>query len=85
MGVLNFITRRFVGDDTTARLSYQQYNGLPLTSYRGWTGFNVLGQITATYSAGIAPGPTHKLNDPTATGNNSYNLNLQPLTDNRSI
>lgn len=85
MGVINLIKRRFVGDDTTARLSYQQYNGLLLTSYRGWTGFNVLNQVTATYPASIAPGPTHKLNDPTVTGNNSYVLTTQPLTDNRSI
>lgn len=85
MGVLNYIKRRFVGDDTTARLSYQQYAGYPLTSYRGWTGFNVHNQIAATYPMSIAPGPTHKVNDPTVTGNNSYNLTTVPLTDNRSI
>lgn len=83
--VINFLTRPFVGDQTTARQAFQQYNGYAYTGINGDAGFTVLGQIRAEYPAGIAPGPTHKLNDPSVTGNDSSNIALQPLTDDRSI
>lgn len=82
---LNFIKRPFVGDQTTARQAYQQSNGYAFAGVNGGAGFTVRRSITATQPAGIAIGPTHKLNDPFVTGNNNINLELQPLTDDRSI
>lgn len=84
--VLNFFSRPFVGEDTTARLAYQRYNLPLLEGVNGGAGFTVMGQVNATYPAGIAPGPTHKINDPSATGNQvDIAPVLQPLSDDRSF
>ena len=85
MGVLNFIKRAFVGEQTTERLSYQQSQSYAYAGVNGGSGFTVKGQIPATYPAGIAPGPTHRLQDPTATGNPSTTLDLEALTANTSL
>ena len=85
MGIINFIKRAFVGDQTTGRLSYQKYQGLALTGINGNGGITVIGQVSPIYPAGIAVGPTHKLNDPSVTGNDAFTLYNTPLTDNRSI
>jgi hypothetical protein len=81
MGVLNFIKRAFVGDQTTGRLSFQQYQSYARAGVNGDAGFTVKGQVNATYPAGIAPGPTHRLIDPLQTGNPSVTLELFPLTN----
>lgn len=85
MGLLNFIKRPFVGDQTTARDAFQQYQGYAFSGVNGNGGQGVRRSMFATSPAGIAPGPTHKLNDPSATGNDAYSIGVQPLTDNRNI
>lgn len=80
MGVLNFLKRAFVGDQTTARLAYQQGQGYARAGVNGGAGFTVKGQVPATYPGGIAPGPTHRLIDPLATGNPNRTLDLEALT-----
>ena len=85
MGILNFFKRPFVGDQTTAREAFQGYQSYALAGVNGNGGFTVKGQISPIYPAGIAPGPTHKLNDPTATGNSSDTVEVVALTDNRSF
>ena len=83
--VINFLKRPFVGEQNTGRESFQRYNEPIYEGVNGGAGFTVLAQVSATYPAGIAPGPTHKLNDPFATGNTSASPVLQPLADNRNI
>lgn len=85
MGIINLIKRPFVGDQTTGRDAFLGYQSYALAGVNGDAGFTVKGQIAATYPAGIAPGPTHKLNDPSATGNNSSSVELLPLSDTRNI
>lgn len=82
---LNFIKRPFVGDQTTGRLAYQQSQSYAYAGVNGDAGFTVRRTIAPMQAAGIAVGPTHKLNDPSVTGNNNVNIELQALSDNRSI
>ena len=83
--VINFIKRAFVGEQTTGRESYQRYNEPVYEGVNGSAGFTILGKLDAMQPAGITPGPTHKLNDPSVTGNDNRDVYLQPLTDNRNI
>lgn len=78
---LNFVKRPFVGDQTTAREAYQQSQGYARAGYTGNGGFHTLRTIAATQPAGIAPGPTHKVNDPTVTGNNAGVIGVHQLSD----
>ncbi len=80
MGVLQFLKRAFIGDQTTARLSYQRNLDYVYAGVNGGAGFTVKGQVSPIYPAGIAPGPTHRLQDPTATGNPNTTLDLEALT-----
>lgn len=82
---VNLISRPFVGDQTTARLAFQPYQGLAASGINGDAGFTVYNSPKVLSPANVAIGPTHKRSDPTATGNPNWNLDLQPLSDNRNI
>lgn len=82
---LNFVKRPFVGDQTTGRLSYQQSQGYAFAGVNGGAGFTVRRTVAAVQPAGITPGPTHKLNDPIVTGNANWNIELEPLSEDRQI
>lgn len=84
--LIRFIKRPLINEQNTGREAFQQYNGYAYAGVNGNAGFGVRRSMRATNPASIAVGPTHKLNDPTVTGNNNVNLNLQPLSkDNISI
>lgn len=84
--LIRFIKRPLINEQNTGREAFQQYNGYAYAGVNGNGGQGVRRSMRATSPATIAIGPTHKLNDPTATGNNNTNLQLQPLSkDNISI
>lgn len=83
--LLNYLKRPFIGEQTTERLAFQQYNGLAATGINGDAGFTVKGQIKPCTGAIVVPGPSHKLNDLAVTGNIGYSAGVEPLTDNRNI
>lgn len=85
MGLLNFIMRPFVGDQTTGRLAYQKPVGYAYSGINGNGGQGVRRSMAATAPGAITPGPTHKLNDPSVTGNDSGTFGVQELTDSRNI
>lgn len=82
--VLRFIRRPDINEQNTGHEAFQQYNGYAFAAYNGNGGFTVKRSMNATNPATIAPGPTHKLNDPTVTGNNNVNLELRPLSEDNS-
>lgn len=83
---IRYIRRALLGvANTSENAAYQRSQGLAFVNGFGNGGFNVLRQIAATQPAGIVPGPSLKLNNPAVTGNINKSLDLQPLTDNRSI
>lgn len=79
--------RPIVGEQTTARLALSQSQGYAYSGINGDAGFTVLRGIRATAPAGIVPGPSHRLIDPTVTGNNAWTVDLEALTgaNNRQI
>lgn len=79
--VLRFIRRPDINEQNTGHEAFQQYNGYAYAAYNGNGGFTVKRSMNATNPANIAIGPTHKLNDPTVTGNNNVNLQLIPLSE----
>lgn len=85
MGIMSFIMRPFVGDQNTGRLAFQRGQGPAFAGINGNGGNFTKRTMSATSNGEITPGPTHKLNDPTATGNENTNTRLQELGDNRSI
>jgi len=78
--VLNFIKRPFVGDQTTARLSFQQYNGYAYAGIVGNGGQMVKGTVNAINPASITPGPSIKPLDASVTGNPAQSPTLAPLS-----
>jgi hypothetical protein len=84
MGLLNIwslLTKRpIVGEQTTERLAFHPYQGLAYSGINGDAGFNAHRSLGATAPMGIVPGPSHKLNDPTVTGNNAWTVDLEALT-----
>ena len=80
--VLEFIKRPFVGEQGTGRLAYQKSQGLTYASANGGAGIAALRTLRATNPASIVIGPSHRLNDPTVTGNTNTNIVLQPLINN---
>lgn len=82
---INYIKRPFVGDQTTGRLAFQQYNGYAYAAYNGNGGFTVASSFRALNPGTITPGNTLKLNDPTVTSNNSVNLKVLPLSDDDTV
>ena len=78
--LIRFIKRPLVDEQTTGREAFQQYNGYAFAGVNGGAGFTVKNSPRATNPANIAVGPTHKLNDPTVTGNNNTGPQLQPLS-----
>jgi hypothetical protein len=80
-----FRKRPLADEQNTGREAFQQSMGYSPVAYNGNGGFTVLRAMRATTPAGITPGPTHKLNDPTVTGNTGYSLNQQPLSDDNGV
>lgn len=78
---LNFVKRPFVGDQTTARLAFEQYNGYSFTGIVGNGGQMVKRSLNAINPAGITPGPTIKPLDASVTGNPNSSPVLESLTD----
>lgn len=78
---IRHVLRPLVGEQDTARLAYQPYQGLALTGVNGNGGQGVRRTISATSTVTIAPGPTHVVRDPTGTGNTSGGLVLEPLSN----
>ena len=78
--LIKFIRRPDINAQNTGHEAFQQYQGYILSGVNGNGGQGVRRTIAATQLATIAVGPTHKLNDPTATGNANVNLELQSLT-----
>lgn len=85
LNLLSYVKRPFIGDQTTARLALEPYNGLSHVAYSGIGGHNFHSSpkalLPTTYSL-----PFVKLSDPSAMGlsNSAYGLN--PLTeDTRNI
>lgn len=66
--------------ENTGVEAYQPYNGLALVDYQGITGQTVLRNFNALNPGMIVPGPSHKVNDPTVTGNVNYGLTTVPLS-----
>ena len=80
--ILSFIKRPFVGDQTTARLSYQQSLGHTYASVMVTGDDNrVRRSLNAINPAGITPGPTWKPLDASVTGNPASSPVLESLTD----
>lgn len=69
-----------IDDQNTGHFIFQHTQGYAYVPYNGGAGFTVRRSMNATTPAGIVPGPTHKLNDPTVTGNSSGTLLLSPLS-----
>lgn len=78
---IRHITRPLLGEQSTARLAYQPYQGLALSGVNGNGGQGVRRTVNATSTVTIAPGPSTVVRDPTVTGNPSSGLELQPLSD----
>lgn len=83
--LLRFIRRPIINEQNTGREAYQQYQGYAYAGVNGNGGFGVRRAMRATNPATIAVGPTHKLNDPTGTGNTNTNLGVQALSQDDSI
>jgi hypothetical protein len=83
--IINFIRRPEINEQNTGRYAFQQYNGYARAAYNGNGGFTVNRSMNASNPANIAVGPTHKLNDPTVTGNPSSSIRLEKLTQENSI
>lgn len=81
VNVLNFVKRPFVGEQTTARDAYLGYQSYAFAGMNGNGGQTVRRTIAPMQPAGIVPGNTLKLNDPTATGNVARNVVVQPLSE----
>lgn len=75
-----FERRPDLNEQNTGHFAFQRSAGLAPADYKGNGAQAVLGTLAVGQASGIAVGPTHKLNDPSATGNNSYGMVLQPLT-----
>lgn len=82
--LIRFIRRPDINEQNTGHEAYQQYQGYAFAGVNGNGGQGVRRTIRATQAATIAVGPTHKLNDPTATGNPNTNLGVQPLSGDTS-
>lgn len=80
MRFFSFKKRPEINEQNTGRLALQRVLGLTLVPANGGAGIAV-GVLNATNPATVVPGPTHKLNDPTVTGNVSGSPSLQPLSD----
>ena len=78
---IRHIARPLLGEQDTARLAYQPYQGLALSGVNGNGGQGVRRSMSATSTVTLAPGPTHVVRDPTGTGNPSSGPMLQPLSD----
>jgi hypothetical protein len=78
---IRHITRPLLGEQSTARLAYQPYQGLALSGVNGNGGQGVRRTINATSTVTFSPGPTTVVRDPTVTGNPSSGLQLQALSD----
>lgn len=75
-----FERRPDINEQNTGHFAFQRSAGLAYADYKGNGAQAVVGTMLVGQPSGIAVGPTHKLNDPTATGNNSYGLEVRPLT-----
>lgn len=78
---LRFVKRPFVGDQTTARLAFEQYQGYSYTGIVGNGGQMVKGTVNAINPATIVPGPSIKPLDASVTGNPARGMVVQPLID----
>ena len=77
-----FSKRPEINSQNTGREAFQQSMGYAPASVNGIQGFTFKNGPRATNPANIAIGPTHKLNDPLATGNAATNIELLPLSEN---
>ena len=78
--LIRFFRRPDINSQNTGHEAYQQYQGYALAGVNGNGGQTVKRTIAPMQKATIAVGPTHKLNDPTGTGNTNTNIYLQPLS-----
>lgn len=76
-----FKKRPIIQEQNTGRMAFQRPMGLTFAPANGGAGIQVLRSLNATNPATVAVGPTHRLEDPTVTGNNNVNIVLQPLTN----
>lgn len=83
--LLNYYRRPLADEQNTGRLSFQQYQSYAASGVNGNGGQGVRRTINATSLVTLAPGPTHKLNNPFVTGNLNSSLVVQPLQDNNSL
>lgn len=74
-----WLRRPTLGEQNTGHLAVQQSAGYSSVDAMGWGGMSVQRSMNASNPANTTPGPTHKLNDPTVTGNTNVNVKLLPL------
>lgn len=78
--IMDFIRRPIVGQDTTAALVYRKQWGYTSADIYGNGGRRVSRQLAATAPMNITPGPTHRITDPTVTGNVPGTFEIEPLS-----
>ena len=80
MNFFAFKKREDINSQNTGLLALQRVLGLTLVPSNGGAGI-VSGVLNATNPATVVIGPSHKLNDPTVTGNVSASPQLQMLSN----
>jgi hypothetical protein len=83
--LIMYLKRPMIDDQNTGRLAYQPYNHYALAGVNGNGGQGVRRSIRATNPGTLAVGPTHKINDPTVTGNTNAGPQLQSLVEQNAI
>lgn len=79
--VFRFSKRPDIDAQNTGHEVYQKQIGYDFTDVRGIGGINVLHSPSPYNPGTVMVGPTHKVNDPTVTGNNAQDLKVAPLSD----
>ncbi len=76
-----FSRRPEINEQNTGREAFQRVTGLAFTPSNGGAGIVFTRSPSALNPGTVMVGPSHKLNDPTVTGNVSGSPHLQSLSD----
>lgn len=79
--VFSFTKRPDLDAQNTGHDVYNKALGYGFADVKGIGGINVLHSPSPFNPGTVMVGPTHRVSDPTVTGNNSANLRVAPLSD----
>jgi len=79
--VFSFTRRPDINEQNTGHEVYNKPFGYGFTDVKGIAGVTVLHSPSPFNPGTVMVGPTHRVVDPTVTGNNSSDLKLLPLSD----